>query len=96
MKATSSTVYGPSWISLARVPAKRSRMAHGLRTAGHPDGWYPSGKPASRRKPKVDASGMVEPLAGPESEDIVLASFVRTDYASERRACGTIRMGELD
>jgi hypothetical protein len=95
MKATSSTVYGPSWISLSRVPAKRSRMSHGLRTAGHPDGWYPSGKSAIRRKPKVGASGLVEPVAGPESGDVVLQAFIRTDYASERRTAGTIRMGDL-
>jgi hypothetical protein len=96
MKASSATVYGPSWINLSRVPAKRSRRSHGLRSAGHPDGWYSSGVKAIRRKPTVGANGLVEPMAGPESDDVVLRAFIRTDYASERRAAGTIRMGDLD
>jgi hypothetical protein len=93
-RATSAGVYGSSWIDLARVPARRSRRAYGLRTASHPDGWAPSGSRAKKRAPRetVNADGILSPVSA--DEDAPVRRY-RPDYATERLSAGIIRMGEF-
>lgn len=95
-RATSASVYGSSWIDLGRVPARRSRRAYGLRTASHPDGWAPAGARARARAPRevVNADGILSPVTA-DDDDAPVRRYVRTDYASERRAAGIIPMGDF-
>lgn len=86
-RATSASVYGSSWIDVARVPARRSARAYGLRSESAPDGWYaPARMP---RKPKravvTDANGII--LAPGEIEDYVVPSgaYVESDIEIIRR-----------
>ena len=96
-RATSAGVYGPSWISPARTPMVTARRAYGLRTASHPDGWAPAygSRPRRKRREVVDpTTGLLAPIA-PVDDDAPVRRYVRTDYATERRAAGVIVMADF-
>lgn len=101
-RATSASVYGPSWIDLSRTPARRARRAYGLRTPSHPDGWAPAGARARTRAPRetVNADGVLSPVTA-DNDDAPVRRYVREvpvvdriDYAAERRMVQPIRLGE--
>ena len=96
-RATSATVYGPSWIDPARQPMVTARRAYGLRTASHPDGWAPAyGRRPTRRTRRevVGTDGLVAPVA-PVAEDAPVRRFVRVDFEAERKSVAPIPMGTL-
>jgi len=95
-RATSATVYGPSWIDPARQPMVTARRAYGLRTASHPDGWAPAyGRRPTRRTRRevIGTDGLVAPVA-PVADDAPVRRY-RPDYADERRSVGVIRMADF-
>ena len=95
-RATSATVYGPSWIDPARQPMVTARRAYGLRTASHPDGWAPAyGRRPTRstRREVIGTDGLVAPVA-PVADDAPVRRY-RPDYAAERKSVPAIPMGTL-
>lgn len=95
-RATSATVYGPSWIDASRQPMVTARRAYGLRTASHPDGYAPAyiSRPTRRqRREVIGTDGLVAPVAT-VAEDAPVIRY-RPDYASERHAAGVIKMAEF-
>lgn len=95
-RATSATVYGPSWIDASRQPMVTARRAYGLRTASHPDGWAPAyGRRPTRRTRRevIGTDGLVAPVA-PVADDAPVRRY-RPDYAAERKSVPAIPMGTL-
>lgn len=96
-RATSATVYGYSAaIDLSRVNARRPRRAYGLRSAGAIDGHYPAygARPRRSARPAVDPSTNLQGPTVAIDDDAPLMVRPRTDYATERKSAGVIRMGE--
>lgn len=101
-RATSAAVYGPSWISLSRTPARRSPRAYGLRTATHPTGYAPAyGERPRKRRPTVDPVTNLQSPSAAIDDDAPVRRYTRTDttdYAAERHLVSSIspiRMGEM-
>jgi len=96
-RATSATVYGPSWIDASRQPMVTARRAYGLRTASNPDGYAPAygRKPARRpRREVIGSDGLVAPVAT-VADDAPVIRYTRVDYETERKSVEPIRMGLL-
>ena len=94
-RATSATVYGySSQVDVSRVNARRPRRAYGLRSGYMPDGWVSGGARPRKRRVSVDSSTNLVAPAVAVDDDEPLRIPVRTDFASERRSAGVIRMGE--
>lgn len=98
-RATSAALYGPSWISPSRTPARRSPRAYGLRTATNPTGYVPAyGERPRKRRPTVDPVTNLEAPSAAMDEDAPVRRYTRTDttdYAAERHSVGVIRMAEF-
>ena len=95
-RASSATVYGPSWIDASRQPERTARRAYGLRTASNPDGWAPAygSRPRRRQRREVIGSdGLVAPVATVADDAPVIR--YRPDHAAERHAAGVIRMADF-
>lgn len=97
-RATSARLYGNGWpVSELTVPVRAPRRAYGLRSAGAPDGWYPSGG----RRPRAISRDKVDPvtnLVGPVDDDRPVRVVSRVDHDRERKIVrdimGTLRQGE--
>lgn len=99
-RATSAGLYGSGTpTDLSRVNWTRAPRAYGLRSQSSTSGYYPSygSRPRQRRQARtvVDpVTNMAMPVAAID-DDAPIRTYVRTDYASERRTAGTIRMAEF-
>lgn len=101
-RATSAAMYGPSWIDLGRVPARRPRRAYSLRTSLSDDGWRPAyGERPRKRRPTVDPVTNLEAPSAAIDDDAPVRRYTRTDttdYAAERHlvsGISPIRMAEF-
>jgi len=95
-RADSARLYGSGTpTDLSRLTVVRVPRAYGLRSGSSPTGYYPAyvSRPSRKsRKETVDTvSNLVAPVV-PDDDDAPLVRYT-TDYASERKIAGVIRMG---